>query len=237
MNSSAQIDLDKISDCIETMSFLENAVNYNDLYSNFEEMDIYFRKLNFEHANCLYYKDSLDEIYENIEYVKRKINELADYLRTSKKNYTEINEKTKDDLLYLNKQLGADLKNSLDGNITTIPKAKEQPKENPPINTVPIGLAIGATGIAGSIGAVIINEKYGNDDELEEYEEVTEEVEVKPEKEDGRASVQAIEKIEPYKAIRRDREVDQFYGNQFEDIILQDDEDNNENQFADDFYE
>lgn len=235
--NNAYIDLEKITSCIETLSSIESIVNYNNLAANFDDMDNYFRKINFEHANCLYYRDYLDQIYDNLEFIKRRINELTEYLRKTKINYSETNENTNNDLLKISKELGTNLKKSLEGDITTIPKVeKPQEEPKPPINTLPIGVAIAATGIAGSIGAVILDEKYRekeiDEEETDEYETIEEPIKKKPKKEE-KTNKQEI--IEPYKAVRREREADKFYGNQFQDFILEDEEDTKE--FDDDFYE
>lgn len=239
--NGTHIDIEKINGSIETLSSIESLVNYNNLAINFEEMDEYFKKINFEHANCLYYRDYLDKIYESLEFIKRRINELNEYLRNSGESYAKINDSTKKDLSDISKDLANGVKNSLDGNITTIPKAPEPLEETkPPINTLPIGVAIAATGIAGSVGAVIIDEKYREkeidqeevDIDVDEYKEPINE-------ENKEKEIPEIDVIEPYKAVRREREADKYYGNEFHNFMLEDDNDQEEitQEFDDDFFE
>ena len=52
--------------------------------------------------------------------------------------------------------------NQDNNSVTTIPlpETTTPVRENAPVDTVPIGVAIGATGLAGSIGAVIVDDIY-----------------------------------------------------------------------------
>ena len=91
MDKEGNIDLERISSSVETISSIENLINLVDLSDNFEDIEKCFRQVNFEHSNCLSYKEPLNLIYEDLEDVKRKINELAEALRRTKANYTNIN--------------------------------------------------------------------------------------------------------------------------------------------------
>ena len=284
MNKEGNIDLERISGSIETLSSIENLVNLVDLAENFEDMEKSFRQINFEHSNCLNYKESLQLIYSDIDFVKRKINELAEALRRTKANYTNISSFSEEDikeftniykstpaseglakLVGTNEQFSLKSKittafatqitdnnemqtmtepnynqpnynqNNNNGNVTTIPTPDTTPQTTKePIDTLPIGIAIGATGIAGSIGAVIVDdiyrkkekkqkytskndiyfEEYNEDDILEEdydYDQIR--------KDPGIAQG-------PYRAARLEREADRFYGNQLDKFnLLDDDED------------
>lgn len=255
MDNNVYIDIEKVSKSADILTSLESLINYNDLANNFDEIDDYFKKINFEHANCIYYKDSLDIIYDNLEYIKRRINELAETLRKAKIDFSKVNELTSKEINETIKGasslstniIGTNISNSIENDITVIPPEPSIPQEaehqiqSQPINTVPIGIAIGATGIAGSIGATIVNGLYGNNEEyeLEDYDESLEIVEERRIDENNAPNIKVEEYIEPYKAVRREREADKFYGNQFQDIILDDDKenDNDDEYFKDDFFE
>ena len=253
MNKEGYIDLEKISVSIETLSSIENVVNLVDLSDNFEDIEKCFRQLNFEHANCLKYKDSLSTIYADLELIKRKINELVEALKRTKLNYTKINSFSEKDIkefteIYkatpasedLSKLVGtqntfslSDLAAKLPNQeVTTVPLPETTPAQtNEPVNTVPIGIAIGATGIAGSIGAVIVDDIYSKREKyhkvkseevyLEDYKEDTDDIieddyyTKKPSKSKGIAQG-------PYRAVRLDRESDRYYGNQLSSMELDD---------------
>lgn len=266
MNTNGHIDIEKLTDSLETLESVENLVNYRDLSTNFEDLEEYFKKMNFEHSYCLYYKDYTNRIYDNLEYIKRKINELTDAIRSAKTNYLSIDSNSHkeisgiqeqsaqpsntsiQDLTSTTSKLTTDLKSAMqtltEDNISVIPKVETKEEQPQIINTIPIGIAIGATGIAGSAGAVVINELYGDKDSDNELEDYVEDIEIEEQApstlvKDNESSLpeqKLEEEIEPYQAIRHDREVDKFYGSEYQDIVLEDDEPETE-KFDDDFYE
>ena len=249
MNKEGYIDLEKISNSIETLSSIMNVVNLVNLSDYFEEIEKKFRQINFEHDNCLNYKQSLNIIYSNLERIKKKINELTDALVRTKQNYTRINTFSEGDIKEFSEiykttsaseelaklvgtpnqihlsDLTADLTSSK--NITTIPTPETNlSPQKEPIDTVPIGIAIGATGVAGSIGAVVVDNIYDkrekhqvrkNDVYLEEYKDDN----IMEEKQDPRQNESDIAQG-PYHAVRFAREVDHFYGNQLDKLKLED---------------
>ena len=275
MSKEGHVDLERISNSIETLSSVENIVNLVNLEDNFEDIEKCFRQINFEHANCLSYKEPLDVIYQDLNTIKRKVNDLSDALRRTKNNYTTISTFTDKDIKEfseifkntpsseelsklvgtkntfkitdLNTELNIEQNNNVTtiptpdstnnngGTVTTVPQTTtipQQTTESEPINTVPIGIAIGATGIAGSVGAVIVDdiyrkreknskrikkedvymEDYNEDDIIEEdydYDQIR----------NSSGIAQG-----PYRAARFSREADRFYGNQLQDMKLSDDE-------------
>lgn len=266
MNKEGHIDLDQISHSIEILSSIENMVNAMDLANNFEEMEKEFKQVNFEHSNCINYKESLGLIYADIEKVKKQINELSDALRRTKQNYTTINTFSEGDIkefteIYkttqaraeLLKMVGdakqvdvnsmtADIAGVSEGNVTTIPAPDTTPEvdESKPIDTVPIGVAIGATGIAGSIGAVIVDDMYNKKEKENKLvennevyaEEYNEETPSEPEAgydynkiRDELGIVQG-----PYRAVRLNRNKDnnEITDEEDEDIYLDEDDDDYE---------
>ena len=116
--------------------------------------------------------------------------------------------------------------NGSSGGVTSVPAPEEPIDEytTKTINTVPIGIAIGATGIVGSIGAVVVNEKYGRKNKNKELEEVDDDV--FDNDNDDNYYQKDEENIEydasPYMASRQQREVDRYYGNE---IRLEEDDD------------
>lgn len=66
------INIELVKDSYETLSTVENLVNYADLAGNFYDMEEYFRQINFEHDNCIDYRESLDDILSNLDYIRKK---------------------------------------------------------------------------------------------------------------------------------------------------------------------
>lgn len=290
MNKEGNIDLEKITSSLETVSTIENIVNYVNLSDNIEDLEKYFRQINFEHSNCLNYKESLEDIYTGIEYIKRRVAELSDALRRTKAAYTKVSSFSEDDIkefseIYkktpaseglaklvgtneqyeihptittaiagqttntnemqtMNGQNGTTSNNTTNNNnVTTIPTPETTPQENkPPIDTLPIGIAIGATGIAGSIGAVIVDDIYRKKEKenrrqdkqgiyIEEYNEddiLDEDYDY-----DQIRNAKDIDRG-PYHAARLEREADRFYGNQLDRFNLMDEEEEDSSSDEDD---
>lgn len=245
MNKEGHIDLEKISESINTLSSIENIVNIVDLSDYFEEIEKSFRQINFEHSNCIKYKDTFSNIYSKLETIKRKTNELVEALRRTKLNYTKINSFTDKDIkefmeIYkatpasetLSKLVGtnntfklSDLATQVaNQDVTTIPLPETTPPvEKAPVDTLPIGITIGATGLAGSIGAVIVDDMYSK---REKYHKVkSEEVyleDLKEEKEEREEEESSGIAQGPYRAARMDREADRYYGNQLSNMDVDD---------------
>lgn len=278
MNKKGTIDLEKISSSAETLSSIENVINVVDLSSNFGDIEKILRQINFEHANCINYKEPMELIYADLEAIKRKINILAEALRKTKTSYSKINSFTDEDIkefreIYketpasedLSKLVGdvkqgdftsiaktmtADLpeENQVssiplpdENNVTTIP-TPEPVVEQEPIDTLPIGIAIGATGIAGSIGAVIVDDIYTKK-EKEERRKSRKGIYVEDYEEDNLLESDgyyASNKLQeesgavsgPYRAARFEREADRYYGNQLQKWDLADDD---ENEYIDEY--
>lgn len=234
-NYNVKIDLELLKGSIETISGVQSLVNNIDLSDNFEEIEKYFRKINFEHSYCIDYKESLDMIYSDLNEVKDKINRLLETLTVIKLSYSSIEETDSNQSGI--KSIIKNTKTSInDENITKIePPTTEQSIQKKPYSTIPIGLAIGATGIAGSVGAVIVNEKYGPEiaeSEIEEYHDLQDE---QPDFDlDDYPKAKKEEEVVPYHASRMTRESDKYYGNDNE-LELEDYDDIDDNQSNDDF--
>ena len=128
----------------------------------------------------------------------------------------------------LEKNLMSDIENGIstqtdNANITKIPPVENENSttvidpvtEQPPtqINTIPIGLGIAATGIAGSIGAVVLNELNGNKGgQIEEYKEETDSI-AEPTADAYPPVIQPdLENYSPYQAARNKEILRKFYG-------------------------
>ena len=288
MNGTYHLDLEKLNKSVETISGIEDCISSRDLSEGFSNLEHFFRDINFEHGNCLKYKEDLELIFSNIDQIKRKVSNLADALITTTENYGDIESLNSNDIKELTaaygstpasenlgnlmektnqfrKDLATDLNPPTVGvpqtnneqattqdpnayvnnnnnnnynnfnnnqNVTTIPQ--EEPMEEyttKTINTVPIGIAIGAAGIVGSIGAVVVNEKYGRKNKNKELEEIDDDV-VFASSDTGNDDMfqtdeENLESYEtPYKASREEREADRYYGNE---IILDEDDEDSEN--------
>lgn len=238
-NYSGKIDLELLNSSIETISGVQNLVNNVDLSDNFEEIEKYFRKINFEHSYCIEYKESLESIYSNLNYIRGKINRLSEALMVIKSSYSNIEDI---DLAHSNvrnflNNAKTNINDVSDENITRIDKPQTDSSiQKKPYSTIPIGLAIGASGIAGSVGAVIVNEKYGPEiaeSEIEEYHDLQDN---QPDFDLNDYPRQKKEEdVAPYHASRITRESDKYYGNSDNELKLDDydeiDDNSNNNDF------
>ena len=255
---SEEIDLDLLNGSIETISGVQSLINNVDLTEDFIELEDYFKKINFEHSYCINYKESIEIIYNKLSDIKNTINKLSEILSVIKNSYSNVLEEESNSSGISNYLKNA--KTSVNESITKIePQNNQQSIEEKPYSTVPIGLAIGATGIAGSVGAVVVNEKYGSElqdyepDELSEilpdYEsdELSEKLpDYEPNKlleensdseanelskESNEYPKQIEEETLPYHASRTIRESDKYYGNSDNELELEDYDDSSIDEF------
>lgn len=232
-NYSGKIDLELLNDSIETIFGVQNLVNNVNLADNFEEIEKYFRNINFEHSYCLEYKEQLDIVYSDLNDIRDKINKLTETLTVIKNSYSNIEELEPNSIKKIIGNIKTDINDVSNENITRIEKPQTDPSlEEKPYSTVPIGIAIGATGIAGSVGAVIVNDKYGPEiaeSEIEEYNYLSDD---EPDFEVKEHAQKKEEEIIPYHASREDRESDKYYGNSNDlDLEDYDDTDDSFNDF------
>ena len=272
MDYKVNIDLDRVNDTLNTLDTLENVFHQIDFSLAFDDMNQYFRTINFEHGNCLVYKDLLDSIYDDLDYIKRKMYELNITTHEVATSYQNLEELTSDKLKRLLQMYdGTSFKNAIlsdinSSDVTVIPNAQPEQTNNDVIDTVPIGIAIGATGIVGSVGAVVVNEMYGQKEKVPKRPEEDHFEEYRVHKDDDYSyslkndTYQTTDyfggEVKPYSANRKEREANRFYGNEEtfldresekDDIVLADihpkkeidlelDNDDEEDLF-DDFYE
>ena len=239
-NYKGKIDLKLLDNSIKTIYEIQNLVNNTNIAASFEELEKYFRKINFEHSYCINYKESIETIYADLNDIRRDINRISEITTVVKNSYKELDEDktTKDTVKSILRKATTSINDGSEENITRIEQpTPEQSLQKKPYSTIPIGLAIGATGIAGSVGAVIVNEKYGPEiaeKEVEEYHDLNDdnpdfEVDEVPKKEE--------EEVTPYHASRSFREADSYYGSSADDLDLDSYDDSDDEDVFDDLDE
>lgn len=235
-NYNGKIDLGVLEESLKTIYDIQNLVNNTNLSSSFEELEKYFRNINFEHAYCINYKEPLEIIYSDLNDIRSDINRISEIATVVSNSYSSI-DTSNDKLSNLIKNAKTSMNDVQDQNITKIdPPVPEQTMEKKPYSTIPIGLAIGATGIAGSVGAVVVNEKYGPEiaeSEVEEYHDLNDD---NPDFDVNETSEKKEEEISPYHASRISREADKYYGNSNE-IDLEDYDDSDTQNFDNDDFD
>lgn len=87
------IDLERISNSLETLSSIESCINNADLTQYIEDIEKTINDTNFEHGNCIInYKDSIDSIYKTLETTKKEITNLKDSLNLTLEKFSNIEE-------------------------------------------------------------------------------------------------------------------------------------------------
>ena len=198
MANTVKLDIDKITKSYETVSSIESCVSIHNFHDYFFEMEDYIDEINLKHGKCISgYQDRIYEIIESIDKIKNKINLLTDSLRKTIDNNNKIVN------LAVEQASEIQHRNSLNGTnndssqvIIPVPKPTIEETKNEGLfpegyNTTPIGLGIGAAGITGAIGAVVIDsmmpktgrhDKPKEDDDINIYAdyEIADEAEEKP---------------------------------------------------------
>lgn len=173
--NNGNIDLEKITKTLEVLSSMDNTLQYGRLDAYFIELDDFFRQINFEHANCLKYKERLDSINYDLQTLKRKIFELTNSLKSTQMSYIGVDSNSVDRITSDNRRF------KINNNMTKSLIDITNEIKSTPIDPLPIGLAIGITGITGTLGAVVMDNYYANKEEekkpkdliLESYDDVT----------------------------------------------------------------
>ncbi|MBQ3297635.1 MAG: hypothetical protein IJG97_02385 [Bacilli bacterium] len=219
MDNKNSVDLEKLINSLKVVEVANDNLNNMSLSNIIMDIDNDLTKLNFEHGNCFKdYKEILDSLINELDTLKVETNELVKSLGKTINNFSNIENSIsfrKTDLL---NSLGGAVENN---NVTKIPEPVTETdssvQEQDPINTVPIGLGIAASGIAGSVGAVIADSMMPSEqkDVIPDYEEPTEIVEkVEKSKEELDESIAREEKfddVSPYHAERNKEVIDKFY--------------------------
>lgn len=221
------INIDYLKKSLNTMNSVNDCMQTESLSNYFIEIDKMIQSINFEHANCISdYKDDLNAIYSKIDAMKNSIFELKNALAATIQNFSSIEE------VQL-RENDFSIKN-IETNITQIPPVTDEqapqqevtPQETTtPINTVPIGLGIGAAGISGAIGAVIVDSM--NDNKKEKIDDYNPEIE-QYEPSDASEEPEMIEPVfddkAPYHASRNSSSIDKYYGTNITEYYENEDE-------------
>lgn len=216
---SCCIDFDRIKQSLDTLISVNDNINSSSLTDVFFEILEEIKRINFEHGNCISsYKYDINNILDKINELKQEVNLLTNSLAKTVDSFSRSDELNENDFKLLsglyngfgNENISSlrvshsieDFKKNMDESISFKMLADISSESLDNVNTVPIGLGIGAAGVAASVGAVAINaiDQSKNDtlsDTLEEYsdpDEVLDNLDFVDESEE--------EEITPYHAIR-----------------------------------
>lgn len=93
------IDLERITNSLETLTSVENCINNTDLTTYFEDIENLITTTNLEHGNCITsYKDSINELYEKLESTKKQITNLKDALNSTLERFSNVEEVSDNDI-------------------------------------------------------------------------------------------------------------------------------------------
>lgn len=242
MDNKVYIDHSKLTNSINILDSINNTINSVDLTSFYENIEEYMKEINYKHDEVFTNKEELNNIYNNLNIIKRKTNSLYDSLEKTNQyfiNLEEVTEETVNNLsdFYKENDIGKsltslktnnsiDLTKSLNMELYSSNKEKsnqqvEKELSTDSIDTVPIGIAIGATGIIGSVGAVVLNEKYekdkakhqGRKENTVKTYRVHSDNKSKNETLENDYYTKELESPQPYVASRTRRESEKYYGN------------------------
>ncbi len=93
------IDLERISNSLDTLTSVENCINNTDLTTYFEDIENLITTTNLEHGNCITsYKDSINKLYEKLESTKKQITNLKDALNSTLERFSNVEEISSNDI-------------------------------------------------------------------------------------------------------------------------------------------
>jgi hypothetical protein len=240
MAKTVKLDIDKIVKSYETVESIENCVSAHNFHEYFFDMEDYIDEVNLKHDKCFSgYQDRIYEIIESIDKIKNKINLLSDSLRKTVDKNSRLTDLSKEQAAKVNRQANLDVQyrdtlspvnNDSSKEIIPVPTPtiEEQKQEGlfpEGYDTTPIGLGIGAAGITGAIGAVVIDSmmpksakkqqpKYEiDDDDINDYRdyEIADEAEEKP-----IVSLKIDPSMTSYQASRNHESMKKFYNDEEE---------------------
>ena len=217
------VNIEELQKSLETITSMEQCINNVNPFSYFTEIETDIRQINFEHANCISnYRNIINTINDKIEELKRNLLQLQDALTTTIHNFSS-------------NELNNNNHSTLTTSITQIPKANSNEPEiissepiesQEPVNTIPIGLGIGAAGIAGSVGSIILNSRNSEkNSQIEEYHPTEEESNVVSSNEKAAEIDHIFDDDSPYHATRDSGVMDKFYGSNITEYYEKEDED------------
>ena len=164
------IDKERLSESIKVLDDLENYMSNNYLISNILEIEEIIRNINIDHNNCIEkYKEKINNLLDEIQRLKKSINKLSSSVNVTIKEFSEADQfKTKDiEDIFGKFDNSTDVTNLAVNNNLNVASNVQEFKESmatniigaveSSINTVPIGLGIGAAGITAAAGAVVVD--------------------------------------------------------------------------------
>lgn len=229
-NNKNYINIDKLQGSIESLSLLNDKIDATNLNKEFLEIEKKIKKIDFEHGNSfIKYKNDISLLEQKYEDVKSNLKKLQNSLQVTVEQFTSKEEKKN--------SFPIDLK-SMSTKLTQIPKVETEPEvveaqqQTSTINTIPIGLGIATAGIAGSVGAVVLDSMKGKKrDNLEEYHptEIREKISDEQDNQKEELATSNFEDISPYHASRNSQEMNKFYGSNITEFY--EDEDSSDDKF------
>ena len=163
-------------------------------------------KESFEHGNCFDgYKEILDSLMFEIDGLKKDLKELEKSLNNTINDFSNIEANAsfrKTDILT---------------DVTKMPTVSNEnieTQEKGSINTIPIGLGIAATGIAGSVGAVVVDSITPEEKSIPVYQDTEEKVnkaDIQEKPDEFLAHENVFDDVSPYHASRNKEVIDKFY--------------------------
>ena len=232
MEYTGQIKFDKVASSIGMLSSIENHISHGELEKYFAEMEKIINSTNYNHDNCISnYKQYLNEILLDISSIKSEIKALNSQLKGIITEFDSIDEINHRDL---KKQEFSTLKvaNDMNNPNNTTPGISEEdinpitPVVQEEYNeskdfTIPIAIGVAATGIVGSISAIIIdNNKRKRKKPNLDFEDYTssDDIEIEEKKKNQTAqdtlmnqNSNEVFEPSPYKAVRDKRSADENY--------------------------
>ena len=229
-NNKNYINIDKLQSSIESLNLLNDKIAATNLNKEFLEMEKKIKRIDFEHGNSfIKYKNDISILEQKYEDVKSNLKKLQNSLQVTVEQFASKEENKN--------SFQIDLK-SMSTNLTQIPKVEpeqeivEQQQQTQTINTIPIGLGIATAGIAGSVGAVVLDSiKDKKRDNLEEYHptEIREKISEEEDNKTAEIAVSNFEDISPYHASKNGQEMNKFYGSNITEFY--EDEDSSDDKF------
>ena len=219
-NDKNSVDLEKLSNSLKVIETANNSVNDMRLSNIVLDIDTNLSKISFEHGNCFNdYKEILDSLINSTNKLKTNVSELSKGLEKTINSFSEV-----ENVNFRKTDLLTNVTNATgESNVTRIPATTpetQEVKENNSINTVPIGLGIGAAGITGAVGMVAADSMGLIDntkEEVPEYHEPETEIVEKIEKPQEEIEDEFVahevkfDDVSPYHALRDKEELDKFY--------------------------
>ena len=220
------VDKERLEKSLKVLDNMNNTINQVNLPNSFIELEELIRNINIDHNNCINnYKDNINNGLYETENIRKNINKLSIGVSKTIKEFSEADQfKTSDiedifgifdnktnvnDLAFNNNlEVAKDIQSFKENMATSIIGVA-----NIETSTVPIGLGIGAAGVTGAVGAVLIDSMNDSKkDSSEDFQELENFDETKTNEEEKELKTNKIEEPStPYFANRDKTTIDKFY--------------------------